>query len=65
MDILFEGDQNLLNLYGVILVNPRKFRHIKAKDGQTFINWLISGAGQEAIDNYKIGGKQLFFSNAD
>jgi tungstate transport system substrate-binding protein len=65
LDILFEGDQNLLNLYGVILVNPRKFRHIKAKDGQTFINWLISGAGQEAIDNYKIGGKQLFFSNAD
>lgn len=65
LKILFEGDQNLLNYYGVTLVNPKIFRHIRSKDGQVFINWLISDEGQKAIDDYRIGGKQLFFSNAN
>ena len=64
LTILLEGDKNLLNLYGVILVNPKKFPHIKAKDGQAFIDWLISKAGQNAIEAYKIDGQQLFFPNA-
>jgi tungstate transport system substrate-binding protein len=64
LEILFERDQNLLNPYGVILVNPKKFQHIRAKDGQLFINWLISDEGQNAIDDYRIEGQQLFFSNA-
>ncbi|HIF59434.1 MAG TPA: hypothetical protein EYQ26_08070 [Rhodospirillales bacterium] len=65
LTVLFEGDKNLLNPYGIILVNPNKFGHIKAKDGQIFINWLVSKEGQKAIDNYRIDGKQLFFSNAN
>jgi tungstate transport system substrate-binding protein len=65
LDILFEGDQNLINLYGVILVNPEKHNHIRAKSGQIFINWLVSEEGQKAIDSYQINGKQLFFSNAE
>ena len=65
LKILFEGDQNLLNPYGVILVNPKRFKHIKYKDGQVFINWLTADEGQKAIDNYRIDGKQLFFSNAN
>jgi tungstate transport system substrate-binding protein len=64
LEILFEGDPNLLNFYGVILVNPQKYQHIRAKSGQIFIDWLVSEEGQKAIDNYKINGKQLFFSNA-
>lgn len=64
LTILLEGDKNLLNPYGVILVNPKKYAHIKAKDGQAFINWLVSKAGQAAINSYKIGGQQLFFPNA-
>jgi tungstate transport system substrate-binding protein len=62
--ILLEGDKNMLNPYGVILVNPQKYPHVKAKDGQAFIDWLISKEGQKAIDGYKIGGQQLFFPNA-
>ncbi len=62
--IVLESDKNLLNPYGVILVNPKKFAHVKAKDGQTFINWLISERGQKAIRDFKIGGQQLFFPNA-
>ena len=62
--ILVEGDQRLFNQYGVILVNPARHPHIKAQDGQRFIDWLVSPAGQKAIAEYKIGGEQLFFPNA-
>jgi tungstate transport system substrate-binding protein len=65
LTILVEGDKRLLNPYGVILINPKKFAHVKAKDGQAFIDWLISAEGQKAIDGYKIGGKQLFYPNAN
>ncbi|MBX6322391.1 MAG: extracellular solute-binding protein [Rhodospirillaceae bacterium] len=63
-DIIVEGDKRLFNQYGVILVNPEKFPHVKAADGQAFIDWLVSPKGQQAIANYKINGRQLFFPNA-
>jgi len=63
--ISVEGDQRLFNQYGVILVNPAKHAHVKKEMGQTFIDWLISPEGQNAIAAYKIGGEQLFFPNAD
>ena len=62
--ILTEGDKRLFNQYGVMLVNPAKHSGVKAKDGQAFIDWLISPAGQAAITDYKVGGEQLFFTNA-
>ena len=62
--ILTEGDRRLFNQYGVMLVNPAKHSGIKAKDGQAFIDWVISPAGQTAIADYKVGGEQLFFTNA-
>lgn len=62
--ILTEGDKRLFNQYGVMLVNPAKHPNVKAKDGQAFIDWLISSKGQEAIAGYKVGGEQLFFPNA-
>ncbi|MGH8649189.1 MAG: substrate-binding domain-containing protein [Burkholderiales bacterium] len=62
--ILVEGDQQLFNQYGVILVNPAKHKHVKADLGQAFIDWLVSPEGQGAIAGYKIGGEQLFFPNA-
>ena len=37
---------------------------VKAKDGQAFIDWLISPDGQKTIADYKVGGEQLFFPNA-
>lgn len=64
LSILVEGDDRLLNPYGVILVNSEKFAHVKSKDGQAFIDWLISGKGQKAIAAYKINGEQLFFPSA-
>ncbi len=62
--VLVEGDDKLFNQYGVILVNPAKHPNVKAKEGQAFIDWLVSSEGQAAIANYKIDGQQLFFPNA-
>ena len=62
--IVVEGDKRLFNQYGVILVNPAKHTNVKAKDGQAFIDWLISPEGQKAIGDYKINGEVLFFPNA-
>ena len=59
-----EGSPLLFNQYGVILVNPEKFPHVKAKYGQTFIDWLTGPKGQAAIASYRLKGKQLFFPNA-
>jgi len=62
--IAVEGDQRLFNQYGIILVNPAKHAHVKKDMGQAFVDWIISPEGQNAIAEYKIGGKQLFFPNA-
>ena len=65
LDIAVEGDKRLFNQYGVMLVNPEKHPSVKADLGQAFIDWLVSPEGQAAIGEYKIGGKQLFFPNAE
>jgi tungstate transport system substrate-binding protein len=63
-DIAVEGDKALFNQYGIILVNPKKHSRVMAKEGQAFIDWVLSKEGQQAIADYKINGKQLFFPNA-
>jgi tungstate transport system substrate-binding protein len=63
--IAVEGDKRLFNQYGVMLVNPEKHPSVKKELGQAFINYLISPEGQMTIANYKIGGQQLFFPNAN
>ncbi len=62
--IQVQGDKNLFNQYGVILVNPKKCPAVKQATGQKFIDWLVSDEGQKTIGDYKLGGKQLFFPNA-
>jgi tungstate transport system substrate-binding protein len=62
--ILVQGDPKLFNQYGVMLVNPAKFPHVKKALGQDFIDWLLSKDGQDVIASYKIDGQQLFFPNA-
>jgi tungstate transport system substrate-binding protein len=63
--IVVEGDKRLFNQYGVMLVNPQKFPHVKKDLGQAFVDWLISRDGQAAIAGYRIDGQQLFFPNAE
>ena len=62
--IQVEGDPQLFNQYGVILVNPAKHPHVKADLGQQFIDWLAGPEGQSLIAGYTIAGQPLFFPNA-
>jgi tungstate transport system substrate-binding protein len=62
--VAVEGDRRLFNQYGIILINPAKFPHVKKELGQQFIDWVLSPQGQQAIAGYQIAGQQLFFPNA-
>lgn len=64
-EILVEGDPELFNQYGVILVNPDKHARVKAEAGQRFIDWLLGEAGQSAIAGFTVNGEQLFYPNAN
>ncbi|TFZ58185.1 extracellular solute-binding protein [Methylorubrum sp. Q1] len=64
LTILVEGDKRLFNPYGVMLVNPEKHPNVRVKEGQAFIDWLVSPEGQRAIADYKINGEPLFFPSA-
>lgn len=64
LTVLVEGDKRLFNQYGVMLVNAAKHAHVKTADGQKFVDWVVSPAGQSAIASYKVSGEQLFFPNA-
>ena len=62
--VLVEGDTQLFNQYGVMVVNPAKHLHVKVAYAQKFVDWVVSAPGQAVIASYKIGGQQLFFPNA-
>lgn len=64
-EIVLQGDPGLFNQYGIMLVNPDKHPRVKAEAGQTFIDWILGTEGQDAIAAYKLGGKPLFFPNAN
>ncbi|MEJ5990198.1 substrate-binding domain-containing protein [Ramlibacter sp. PS3R-8] len=62
--VLVEGDKRLFNQYGVMVVSPQRFPHVKAAQAQQFVEWVTSPAGQQVIASYRINGEQLFFPNA-
>jgi tungstate transport system substrate-binding protein len=64
LEILVEGDPRLFNPYGVILVDPEHHPHVKAREGQAFIDWLISAEGQGAIGAFRLEGGQVFHPSA-
>ena len=62
--VLAEGDPRLFNQYGIVLVNPEACPTTKAAEGQAFVDWATSPAGQAAIADFELEGVQLFFPNA-
>ena len=64
LTVLVAGDKSLFNPYGVMVVNPAVFPHVKAALAQQFADWVVAPAGQRVIASYTIGGEQLFFANA-
>lgn len=64
LDILCEGGKQLANPYGFIPVSANKHPHVKAEWAEQMAQWLVSAKGQQAIADYKLHGKQLFFPDA-
>ena len=62
--LMVEGDAGLRNQYGVTLVSAERHPHVKAEAARRFADWLISPAGQAAIDGFTIDGERLFIPNA-
>lgn len=67
MEIVCEGDKNLLNQYGVIAVNPEKYPDLNNEGANIFIEWICSPEVQKLIGEFGIEqyGEPLFFPNAD
>lgn len=63
--IWLEGDETLLNQYGVIQVNADKCPSVEQDASKAFIDWLLSDDTQQHIAAFKLNGQQLFFPNAE
>lgn len=61
LTVLVEGDSKLFNEYGVMLVSPAKHPHVKVADGQKFIDWLVSAAGQKASQRTALAASSCSF----
>lgn len=66
-EILVEGDNQLLNVYHVIVVNPEVWPLVNFDGAMAFASFLISDEIQSLIGNYGVEqfGQQLFTPDAD
>lgn len=64
LSLLFEGDPQMRNEYGITMVNPDLHGHTKVGLASVFISWLLSKQGQTAINSFRTNGKQTFFGNS-
>jgi len=62
LEVLYEGADELLNQYGVIVVTDTP----SGEGAQAFFDWIISPEGQSIIETYGVDlfGQPLFFPNA-
>ena len=65
LKILYENNAELLNQYGITIVNPNMHPHIKYVHAKKFVDWLLSEKGQNAITEFRINDQQLFIPNAN
>lgn len=63
LQVVFSGDQRMINPYGVMMVNPVRHPHVKVDLSRSFIDFLISDQGQAIISNFNIADEQLFFTH--
>ncbi|MBI4964749.1 MAG: extracellular solute-binding protein [Desulfomonile tiedjei] len=62
--IVFEGDKDIFNPYGIIAVNPKKHPKTQYDLAMKFIDYVTGPEGQKVIADFKLNGKQLFFPSA-
>jgi len=66
LEILFEGDPFLLNIYHVITVNPEKHPSVNLAGAKAFADFITSTKGQQIIAEFGVEeyGQPLFFPDA-
>ena len=66
MEILFEGDKALLNIYHVITVNPDKWPKINYTGAKAFADWMVAADTQKVIAEFgkEKYGQALFIADA-
>lgn len=66
LDILSEGDKDLLNIYHVMQVNPEKFDKVNGDGGKAFVDFMVSKKAQDIIAEFGVDkyGAPLFFPDA-
>ncbi len=57
LEVLFEGDEALFNIYHVIVVNPQKHSRVNAEAARAFAQFLVSAEAQAAIGDF---GRELY-----
>jgi len=66
LQAICENSPELLNYYGVIMVNPELHSHVNIQGGSAFVEWMISDTAQQLIGQYGLEefGGALFTPNA-
>jgi len=66
LEILYEGDKALLNIYHVITVNPEKWPKVNYTGGKAFADWMVAADTQKAIAEFgkEKYGQALFVADA-
>ncbi|MGQ9571841.1 MAG: substrate-binding domain-containing protein [Dehalococcoidia bacterium] len=62
LDILVEGDRELLNVYHVIRVNPERHSGLNVEGAKAFVDFLVSAGAQDMIRTFGVEefGQPLF-----
>ena len=64
LKVLFEGDNELFNPYHVMAVNPKKHEGVQHDFAMKYIQFVTGPEGQGIIQNFRKGGQQLFYPDA-
>ena len=66
LDVLVEGDKDLLNVYHVIVVNPAKWPKVNAEGAKAFAEFMVAADTQKTIGTFGVEkfGAPLFFPDA-
>jgi len=62
LEILVSGDPDLINIYSVYIVNPKKIEGVNYNLAEEFRRFILSNEGQKVINEYGVSeyGERLF-----
>jgi tungstate transport system substrate-binding protein len=63
LTLLVEGDEDLLNIYHVMQVNPEKHEKVNSEGAKAFVEFLVNEETQQVIEDFgkEEYGQSLFF----